>query len=494
MDDATAREFLEIGVAKLQKAEPVFDRRQRYYEGDQDLPFAPEGVNQEYLDLREMAVANWLAIAMDAPVQRLRSDGIKTGRGEEADRDAWVNVWQANKFDLRQRIPYLQMLVHGRGLVSVWPNPKNRPRPIVRPENVRRVHVEMDPYDPFTPAWAVKKVTVVDRSRSAGWNIFATLTQAVAREVAWVYDGDRWVRFERTGGSRWYGSNWKLVDDGFNPLGEVPFALYDNKLDADGLPHSALSPLIPAQNAINTIRFNTLLAMQFSAFRQRVFVGYDPIVRDENGNPVWRKNPDGSVMLGPDGQPVPTISSPGRVGVDRALVFPGADTKVFDLAESNLKNYIEALGEFLTEFFAIGQIPPQYLLTRMANLSGDALAGAESTLASLVSDLQIAAGEGHEHMYRLANRARGLAFDDWAAETIWGDGEAKSFAQVVDAIVKLISQKFPRQDAFAMLPGATPQKVSTWMEHMRDEATDPEMQRVLDALNSSDPSGTPGGV
>jgi hypothetical protein len=75
------------------------------------------------------------------------------------------------------------------------------------------------------------------------------------------------------------------------------------------------------------------------------------------------------------GLPVPVCRSPGRIGVDRALVFPGADTKVFDLPESNLANYIAVLGEFLSDLFAIGQVPPQYLLNRMANLSGDALAG-----------------------------------------------------------------------------------------------------------------------
>jgi hypothetical protein len=136
-------------------------------------------------------------------------------------------------------------------------------------------------------------------------------------------------------------------------------------------------------------------------------------------------------------------------------VFPGAETKVFDLAESNLDNYITVLGEFLTQFFAVGQIPPQYLLSRMANLSGDALAGAESTLASLVGDLQQWTGESLESVMRMANRARGETAEDVSSEVIWADGEARSFAQTVDAITKLISVEFPHEAAFEMIPGAT---------------------------------------
>src|SRR5207253_8445473 len=109
-----------------------------------------------------MALANWMGLAMDTPVQRLRAEGFRTGRDQAADKAAWDEVWQPNDMDARQRITYLQMMVHGRGIMSVWPNPRNRVSPVIRPENGRRVHVEMDPEDPFTPLWAAKSFTVED--------------------------------------------------------------------------------------------------------------------------------------------------------------------------------------------------------------------------------------------------------------------------------------------------------------------------------------------
>jgi hypothetical protein len=71
-----------------------------------------------------MAIANWIKLAIDAPPQRLRADGLRTGLGDDADEKVW-SYWQVNKMDARQRRPYVDMMCHSRGVVSVWPNPVN---------------------------------------------------------------------------------------------------------------------------------------------------------------------------------------------------------------------------------------------------------------------------------------------------------------------------------------------------------------------------------
>lgn len=463
MDEATARGYLDRGVTEVERKRRGWDRRQAYFEGRQDLPYAPEGVNTEYLSLREQAVANWLELALTTPVQRLRADGFRTGRDSDADQATWHEVWQANRLDARQRIPYTDMMVHGRGLMSVWPNPGEPRSPVIRPESGRNVHLEPDPEDPFTTLWAVKTFTIDDRA-AAGLVLPSTVVSTRERHVAVVYDAATWARFEK--GGRTYTGDWQLVDGGEHPLGEPPFVAFDYNQGAGGQPRPAIDALIPAQDAINTIRFQTLLAMQFSAYRQRVFTGYDPVLRDETGKIVYRTDGNGDPVLDANGQKIPVVASPGRVGVDRALVFPGESTKVFDMPESNLSNYVTVLGEFLSDLFARAQVPPQYLLNRMANLSGDALAGAESTLQSLVSDLQRWCGEALEHVMRLANRARGDTAPDLASEVLWSVAEARSFAQTVDGITKLVTIGFPREAAFEMVPGATPQKVRRWLSQV----------------------------
>lgn len=444
MDAKLARNYLEIGMNRLSAQAPAWQRRQDYVEGKQDDPFAPEGVNTEYKSLQKQSIANFLEIAMNAPVQRMQADGFRTGRNDKADLTAWNEIWQPNKLDSRQKIVYKQMYIHGRGIMSVSPVKATPKTPKIRPENGKRVWIEPNPDDPFEGLFAVKQIGGLDGSVNA-----------------YVYTDAEWVQFTQAKGK----TDWGMTAMGRHNLGGLPFVTFDFNVDADGVPHAPIDKLMPQQDAINTIRFNTLLAMQFSAYRQRVFTGFDPVARDAKGSPIVRKNADGTDMKDLNGLPMPVLNTPGRLGVDRALVFPGELTKVFDLPESNLDNYIKVYDTFLNTFFSTGQIPPQYSLTKMANLTGDGMAGAESTFQSLITDLKMAAGESLESVMRLANRARGETSPDVASEVIWSSSEIQSFAQIVDGVGKLITSGMSRKDAWSMLPDATPPKVAEWVEN-----------------------------
>jgi len=448
VDAKLARTYLELGLNRLSAQAPQWQRRQDYFEGKQDDPFAPEGVNTEYTALQKQSIANFLGIAMNAPIQRMQVDGFRTGREGEADMTAWNEIWQPNKLDSRQKIVYQQMYIHGRGIMSVSPVKATPKTPRIRPENGKRVWIEPNPDDPFEGLFAVKQITGTDGTVNA-----------------YVYTDTEWVQFTQSKAVK----DWGLTLGGTHNLGGLPFVTYDFNLDADGVPHAPIDKLMAQQDAINTIRFNTLLAMQFSAFRQRVFTGFDPVARDAKGNVITRLKADGTPMLDLNGQPLPVLNTPGRIGVDRALVFPGELTKVFDLPESNLDNYIKVYDTFLNTFFATSQIPPQYALTKMANTSGDAMAGAESTFQSLITDLKMAAGESNESVMRLANRARGESAQDVASEVIWASSEIQSFAQIVDGAVKLITSGMSREDAWSMLPDATPTKVKKWVENSNSD-------------------------
>lgn len=458
MDAKLARTYLELGLNRLSAQAGSWQRRQDYFEGKQDMPFAPEGVNAEYEALQKQSLANFLDIAMKAPVQRMQVDGFRTGRDGDADLTAWNEIWQPNKLDSRQKIVYQQMYIHGRGIMSVTPVRATPKTPKIRPENSKRVWIEPNPDDPFEGLFAVKQIAGLEGVMNA-----------------YVYTDTEWVQFTQTKGDK----DWTLTLGGRHNLGGLPFVTYDFNVDTDGVPHAPIDKLMAQQDAINTIRFNSLLAMQFSAYRQRVFTGFDPVARDSKGNVITRKNADGTDMLDLNGLPLPVLNSPGRIGVDRALIFPGELTKVFDLPESNLDNYIKVYDTFLNTFFATSQIPPQYALDKMANTSGDAMAGAESTFQSLITDLKMAAGESNESVMRLANRARGESAEDVASEVIWASSEVQSFAQIVDGAVKLITSGMSREDAWSMLPDATPTKVGKWIEN-----SDSDMDRQDAGMNA----------
>ncbi|MGB6246101.1 phage portal protein [Gordonia sp. (in: high G+C Gram-positive bacteria)] len=463
-------ERLHTGVAALDAADPVWRRREDNYRGQQELPYAPEGVSEEYLDLRRQSIANWLSTAMNVPVQRMEMESV-TDEDGKVDREAWRYMTSA-QMHTRQRILFSSMMVHGRAALSVTKTPAGARMAV---ENVRRVHFEPSPEDPFTTSFVVKRWTEKKRQVSSLWT--PPGSDIGDREFAVVYDESTCARFQKMSVGTL--GEWKKVSETPHGLGALPFVQIGSNVDADNVPHAAIDDLIEMQNACNTIRFNTLLAMQFSAFRQRVATGYDPLLRDASGDIVYMVGPDGEPLIGPDGQPVPVLRQGGKVGVDRMLVFPGSDTKVFDLDESNLDRYITVYVRFLTDLFTKGQVPPQYALDKMANLSGDAMAGADATLQALVADLQGEAAGGLDQAMQLMDRALGR--QPLNREISWADRAPKSFGQIVDGVVKLVQGAgFPKRDAWDMLQGATPNKVDSWMEHAAEEASD-TWQAQLDA-------------
>jgi hypothetical protein len=116
---------------------------------------------------------------------------------------------------------------------------------------------------------------------------------------------------------------------------------------------------------------------------------------------------------------------------------------------------------FIQHLAAQTNTPPHYLLGSMVNISGDALAAAESGLVSKVEGKKDPIGEGHEDAMRLAFLSMGDTERAGAdnAETLWAPSERRSFAQVVDGAVKLAQIGFPPETVMEEL-GWSPQRIA----------------------------------
>ena len=462
-------DILRQGLNNLDAYQANWIEEDNYLRGAHERPFAPAGVNKEDRALQEMAVAPWLRLVVKAPVQRLRVDGFRTDAASDADMDVWKRVWKANKLGSRQRMVYEDAVAHGRGVVEVSPPPEGDPdgNPVIGVVSPSQVWVEYEPDDPFTPMWAVKVWTT-------------NLANGAESLNAVVYTDETITVFTDVRGLN-------TAEVGKNPMGRVPFVEFRPEWDSLGRPLSMIRPLFPMQRAIDTMRFDLLLSAQFSAYRQRIVTGFDPVIYDDKGIPVFQKDKDGKIRTDAEGNPIPATVSPGRPGVDRLMAFPGADTKVFDLAESNLNNYVSTIKMLVQQLAAISQVPPQYLLGDMANLSGEALDAAESTLGALVDDLKREFSSSWEDVVHLADLASGGEGVGLASEVIWGDAVAKSFGQVVDGITKLVTTGFPYEAAWEMLPGATQVKVRQWLDMAEEERAmgNPYARALTEGLESS---------
>lgn len=450
------RRLVDEGIERIVQGKPQREVNWAYYKGlHPELPFAPAGASEEYHTLRKQAQLPLIRLAVRTPCQRLKATGVHA-RGErgkdskEADDRLW-KIWQANKLDSQQRLPYIHSMVYPRGYVSVDPFSIQDGVPKIRVEHPDFVWLEMDPRDPLQELWAVKRF--VERRISN--------TGAEERvERAYLYTDQGVYPMSRQRGGGWVEQTPIRYPAGFR--GSNPITAFTVDPDGMGGEVSWIESLIPQQKAIDTVRFDLLLAAQFAAYRQRIATGYDPVVRDENGNILYQKDEDGNPILDPQtGLPMPIISSPGNVGVDRLLAFPGADTNIFDLAESDLANYGTAAELLIGGFSATAQVPPQYLIGKFDNVGADLMVATEATLISLLSDLKLSHGESWERVNTKASLAVGdPQLVDQSSEMDWADATPISLQQIGDFASKVVPLGFPMEAVVAMLPGSTQQMVN----------------------------------
>ena len=432
---------LEHGIDQLDSHTDA-DRRWNYYKGNHDLPFAPAGVNYEYMDLREQAKVPLIRLAMRLPVQRLRVGGIRSFENNTTDTEAW-KVFIHNRLATASKTLYTHALVLGYGVVSVW---KGENFPSIKVEDPDKLHIEYRTDDPSQIDYVVKRVMNGDEER------------------AYVYEAETITVFTRH-------VDQTVWDEGKvykNDLGRVPFVVFAPERDADGTCNSMVDALIPMQKAIDTMRFNLLLAAQFAAYRQRVIVGYDPVVRDGQGNPIVQTDDDGEPITDGNGNAIPMLTPSPKVGVDRFLAFSGEATKVFDMQESDLKNYTVALDQLVHIFASTAQVPAQYLVGEFKNVSGELMTATEATLRSYVFATQQAGSDFWRDVFEMAGEAQGQTY---GTEVIWQDASPKSLSEIADATSKMVPNGAPITMFLSMIENVDQAQVEQWHSEGKNALT-----------------------
>lgn len=417
---STARHLLKL----REQEQGRLDRIQRYMCGAHDSVYVPRGARAEYRWLIERARVNILPLVVTVVAQNMYVDGYRPA-GSDKNAEPWA-VWQANRMDARQHGIHRSVLTYGAAYAVVMPG---KPVPVITPFSPRRMTAMYA--DSVNDEWPIYGVE--DRLEN---------TKDGKRRVVRVYDDQaRYTLVGKPDGSGLQpdGANWGME----HKLGVCPIVRYVNTedLDGDGV-IGEVEPLIEVQDQLNMTTFNLLMAQQYAAFRQRWVTGMAPPV-DESGNPM----------------------EPFRARVDGLFVAEDPDTRFGEFEQTDLKGYLNSRESTVQNIATISQVPPYHLLGQMVNLSAEALAAARDGLDRKVDERESLCGEGHEQMLRLVGLASGdsVAWEDTAAQVVWRDTSARSLAQTVDALGKLVTMLgVPPQELWEKIPGITQTDVKRW--------------------------------
>ncbi|MEU5976380.1 phage portal protein [Streptomyces sp. NPDC047315] len=446
---ATTRHLLKL----REEEQPRLNRIADYMRGRHDSVYVPRGARAEYRWLIERARVNILPLVVTVVAQNMYVDGYRPA-GEDENAAPW-EAWQANRMDARQHGIYRSVLTYGAAYTLVMPG---TPVPVITPFSPRRMTALYE--DPVNDEWP--KFGVDDRLEN---------TATGKRRVVTLYDDTN--RYRLTGKP----DGTQLQLDGPDAvekhgLGVCPIVRYVNTLDLDGDGVlGEIEPLIDTQDQLNMTTFNLLMAQQYAAFRQRWVTGMAPPL-DGNGTPI----------------------EPFRSRVDGILVAEDADTKFGEFGATDLSGYLKSRESTIKHIATVSQVPPYHLLGEMVNLSAEALAAARDGLDRKVDERESLCGESHEQTLRLVGRAAGdmEAWKDTAAQVVWRDTSARSLAQTVDALGKLVTMLgVPAQELWERVPGVTQTDVERWKA---TAAEGDQMRRLNEVINRqmeppADPTG-----
>lgn len=460
----TPVEWLTYLTGKLAERQPHLAKLQAYYDGDHPMPLAPKKATEKYRELARQARTNWMQLVVDAPAERLKVVGFRFSDdaiGDDAaapddaavDLDVWKRIWQGNQLDADHKLVQSDALALGSSFVLVWPDASHPSGVRITPEHATQCIVEYEPGERRTRAAGLKAWVGPDRylyatlylpgevykfrSATAAMTLTSTSSTSKPAPPAAVHESVRWEPRAVAGES------WPVMLE----LKAVPLVEIRPRPRWDGVGLSELDGLTDIQDRINTTIFNRLVAAEAAAFPQRWGTGIE-VEEDENGTPI----------------------KPFDLGVDTTVIAEDEKAKFGQFAAANLDNYLKPVEADVQHLAAISKTPPQYLLGTMINVSGDALAAAESGLVSKVRDRQAQLGEDWEEVIRLAlaaiddPRAR-----DLASEVIWEDPETRSEAEHVDAVLKKKALGVPEEALWEDL-GATPQEIQRWKDMRFEQA------------------------
>lgn len=392
------------------------DRAYDFVRGRRGVPTTPDGSGEELEDIAKMSVKNVLAIIVDAFGQNLAVNGFRSS-DQSVDDPIW-QWWQARRLDARQSEAHRPALTYGTSYAIVG-------KESCRLRTPRQMFaVYEDPSLDLWPEYAIE--TWIDRSESRPVRRGMLLDREFSYPVnlgnlprSSTPDDDRIRRI-------------RPVSDGDAVRHEsdvCPVVRFVNNRDAEDVVLGEVLPFVDQQRAINSVNFDRLVVSRFGAFPQKYAIG-------------WAAD-------GPDAL--------ARASAARLMAFEDETVRVGDFAQASVEPYNSILEEMVAHVATEAQVPLSSFGS-LINLSAEALAMAEAPHQRKLTAKRESFGESWEQVLRLAAEMNGIGVDD-TAEVIWRDTEARSFAQVVDGVVKLAGQGVPIEELLEDIPGWSKQRI-----------------------------------
>jgi len=288
---------IEQALTNFRSGNERYAKATRYYDGEHDLAFATEKFQNTFGNLFREFALNLCPVVCDAVRDKLRV----TGFGVEAvgtqaaslrvEKDTQAGslrsdtraIWMRNRMRTRAGEVHKEALKTGDAYLIVWPDEKGRA--VLYPNRAANVTVVTDDDSPGRVLWAAKQWLTGDKHIRLNLFYPDRIEKYVSKTESEgsLPDVTEFVPLtERTTPSAKRGHP-SFVRRGAgeqpdaavmaNPFGVVPVFHFANNADLGTTGRSELEAAIPVQDGLNKSVLDMLVAMEFSAYRQRWAAG-----------------------------------------------------------------------------------------------------------------------------------------------------------------------------------------------------------------------------
>jgi len=182
-----------------------------------------------------------------------------------------------------------------------------------------------------------------------------------------------------------------------NPYGIVPVFHFANNADLGRLGRSELEAAIPIQDGLNKSVLDMLVAMEFSAFRQRWAAGIE-VEYDADGKAV----------------------QPFTAGVEKLWIAGDPQARFGDFDAAELEQFLKVKDSFRVDIASVTGTPLHYFLQQAGEFaSGESLRRSETRFLAKVRDRQESFGQVWADVMSFGLRVEGMP--DTQLITEWED-------------------------------------------------------------------------
>ncbi len=360
----------------------------RYYNGDHNLAFASEKFQNTFGALFREFAMNLCPAICDALKDRLQVTGFGVS-GQGGDRgasaaSAAASIWRRCRMPLRSAEVHKEAILSGDAYVVVWPDETGEPA--IFPHKAANMCVV---YDEERPGRIISAAKYWQTRGSIRLNMF--YRDRIERYVSNAASGSGLPEHNEFQPL----AEQSIID---NPYDIVPVFHFGNNADLGSLGRSELAAAIPIQDGLNKSVLDMLVAMEFSAYRQRWAAGIEFEV-DTDGKPI----------------------KPFNSGVEHLWITDNPNAKFGDFDAADLDQFLKVKDGFRMDMASVTGTPLYYLMPQVKGVpSGESIKKAETRFIAKVSDRQRCFGQVWSDVISFALQIAGCG-DSLEISTRWED-------------------------------------------------------------------------